>query len=92
VADVERLTGRPCRIFSYPNGRACDYSRLAVETLEKSGVATAVTTTPGPNDAKTPALELRRYGVGCDTTADHFQILAHHFLHPFRETWGPSRS
>ena len=83
VSAVSEMTERPCRLFSYPNGRACDYSRRAVETLEQSGVGVAVTTTAGPNDCRTPSLELKRYGIGNDTTRAQFQIRAHHFLHPF---------
>lgn len=81
VAGVAELTGRPCRLFSYPNGRPCDFSRRAVETLEQSGVWTAVTTTGGGNDSRTPPLELKRYRIGCETSCERFQLLAHHFLH-----------
>jgi peptidoglycan/xylan/chitin deacetylase (PgdA/CDA1 family) len=77
---VGRLTGVPCRLFAFPNGGANDYGRDDVEALEGRGVATAVTTIAGPNDSTVPALELRRYGVGHDTSMALFQLLTHHVL------------
>lgn len=77
---VSRITERPCLLFAYPNGQSSDYTRHAVRTLGANGVIAAVTTRPGPNDSRTPPLELRRYGIGSETTPARFQVLAHHFL------------
>jgi len=81
VHAVERLTGQPCRFFAYPNGRPRDYDSRTVELLRNSGILAAVTTTRGPNDARTSLLELRRYGVGADAGMPMFQLLVHHFIH-----------
>ena len=64
IHDTEALTGRPCRLFAYPNGAAEDYDARAVEVLRAAGVTAAVTTLKGVNTAATPALELRRVGAG----------------------------
>jgi len=81
VHAVERLTGQPCRFFAYPNGRPRDYDSRTVELLRNSGILAAVTTTRGPNDARTSLLELQRYGVGADAGMPMFQLLVHHFIH-----------
>ena len=78
VEAVARLTGAPCRLFAYPNGRAEDYTPDALHTLRACGVTTAVTAIPGPNPPGTPTLELQRYGVGPDLDFDAFQLRVHH--------------
>ena len=78
LAAVAELTGRPCHLFSYPNGRAQDYDVGAVKRLEMRGVRAAVTTVPGANDAATPPLELRRHGIGEGTGRPEFQWMVHH--------------
>ena len=80
LAAVAELTGRPCRLFSYPNGRAQDYDAGAVKRLETRGVRAAVTTVPGANETATPSLELRRYGIGAGTGMPEFQLKVHHAL------------
>jgi hypothetical protein len=69
VADVTRLTGRPCRLFAYPNGQPRNYNAHALAVLSACGVRGAVTTVAKGNDARTPALELGRYDVGAGITA-----------------------
>ena len=76
---VQALTGRPCRLFSYPNGREEDYDRRTMLALQTRGVRAAVTTRPGPNDSRTPPLELRRYGVGWGVTMPEFELMVHHW-------------
>jgi peptidoglycan/xylan/chitin deacetylase (PgdA/CDA1 family) len=75
VAAVATLTGRPCRLFAYPNGRAVDYTPDCLDILADCGVETAVTAIDGTNDASTPPLELLRRGVGGDMTLDQFAAL-----------------
>jgi peptidoglycan/xylan/chitin deacetylase (PgdA/CDA1 family) len=76
--EVERLTHRSCRFFSYPNGRSQDYDGETVRLLEKCGFTAAVTTINGPNLKNTPLLELNRYMAG---EVDHanFSAAVHHF-------------
>ncbi len=84
IDTVYQLTGRPCRSFAYPNGRLEDYSVKTMEDLETCGIQIAVTTIPGPNDRMTPAMELRRYGIGADTAMAGFQLRVHHFASKVR--------
>jgi peptidoglycan/xylan/chitin deacetylase (PgdA/CDA1 family) len=77
---IRELTGRPCRCFAYPNGRIEDYDWDSIKHLKACGIQMAVTTTAGPNDRMTPAMELRRYGVGADLAMAEFQLMVHHFI------------
>lgn len=80
IGTVYELTGRPCRCFAYPNGRAEDYNMETIRDLETCGIQIAVTTISGPNNKMTPAMELRRYGVGADLPMAEFQLMVHHFI------------
>jgi peptidoglycan/xylan/chitin deacetylase (PgdA/CDA1 family) len=64
VRATAAITGRPCRLFAFPNGRADDYDRAAIEALRGCGVEAAVTTREGVNTEATPSHELRRLGMG----------------------------
>jgi peptidoglycan/xylan/chitin deacetylase (PgdA/CDA1 family) len=75
LAAVKELTGRPCEVFAYPNGRAEDYDGEAVALLREYGVRAAVTTIEGFNDASTPPLELKRVGIGSTTTRAELEEL-----------------
>lgn len=79
LAAVAQLTGRPCRLFAYPNGSAEDYDAATVQALAERGVEAAVTTRGGPNGRGTPALELRRYGVGASVAPADFRLAVHHW-------------
>lgn len=78
VETVSNWMDRPCRLFAYPNGKQEDYNATAIETLKSCGIETAVTTIEGPNLARTPKLELRRYGIGADVALSRFQLVVHH--------------
>jgi len=80
IKAVYELTGRPCRYFAYPNGRAEDYNSETIKDLETCGIQSAVTTISGPNDIMTPPMELRRYGIGADLPMAEFQLMVHHFF------------
>ncbi len=64
IRAVQELSGRPCRLFAYPNGRAEDYNPGVMAALSDLGIQAAVTAIDGLNDRSTPPLELRRRGVG----------------------------
>ena len=59
---IEARTGRPCRLFAYPNGTPADFDEETLALLRESGVGTAVTTTWGINDHETDPLRLKRWG------------------------------
>jgi peptidoglycan/xylan/chitin deacetylase (PgdA/CDA1 family) len=85
LAAVERLTEDACTLFAFPNGRASDYGPADVGVLRERKVAIAVTTIDGPNDRAVPALEMRRYGVGADTSMALYKLLTHHVLWRLRK-------
>jgi peptidoglycan/xylan/chitin deacetylase (PgdA/CDA1 family) len=77
---VYELSGYPCKYFAYPNGRVEDYNSETIKDLKAHGVQIAVTTISGPNDRMTPAMELRRYGIGANLPMAEFQLMVHHFI------------
>ena len=83
---ILELTGRPCKCFAYPNGRMEDYDADSIQHLKACGIHMAVTTTAGPNNRMTPAMELRRYGVGADLPMAKFQLMVHHFISKVRRS------
>jgi peptidoglycan/xylan/chitin deacetylase (PgdA/CDA1 family) len=76
---IYELTGQACRYFAYPNGRAEDYNRKTIKDLETCGIENAVTTISRPNNRITPAMELRRCGIGAHLPMAEFQLMVHHF-------------
>jgi peptidoglycan/xylan/chitin deacetylase (PgdA/CDA1 family) len=80
VEAVKCLTGEPCRLFAYPNGRPQDYDTKTIDLLRESGVSAAVCTSSGPNHSRTSLMELKRYGVGSNLGMSMFQLQAHHFI------------
>ena len=72
---VRALTGRPCTMFAYPNGRVQDYTAVSVGILAANGVDTAVTAVEGVNDRLTDALQLKRHGIGGDERWGDFERL-----------------
>lgn len=77
IDDVAHLSGKPCRMFAYPNGRAEDYDARAMNMLQDRGMI-AVTTIPGPNTSQTSPLELKRYGIGAAMPWSAFLLEIHH--------------
>jgi peptidoglycan/xylan/chitin deacetylase (PgdA/CDA1 family) len=59
-ADAERLTGRPCTAFAYPNGR---YGAREVDLVKRAGFDSARTIETGWNDPETDPFRLRVLGM-----------------------------
>jgi len=78
VSEVERLTKVPCKLFAYPNGDVGDFDNEAINILESCGIKAAVSLISGPNFSTTPLMQLRRYGIGGDTSIEKFKTLVHH--------------
>jgi peptidoglycan/xylan/chitin deacetylase (PgdA/CDA1 family) len=74
VKEVARLSGKPCTLFAYPNGRRQDYDVESMEILNTAGVKYAVTTTEGSNESVDQPLELKRIGIGSDMEMKDFKI------------------
>ena len=61
VRKVAEWTGRPARLFSYPNGETGDFNEADKAALRAEGVEAAVTGVGGANDSSFDAFELKRY-------------------------------
>ena len=61
---VAQWTGRPTRLFSYPNGQPGDFGKFDKEVLRSHSVAAAVSTISGANAPGQDPFELKRYPVG----------------------------
>lgn len=73
IEDVQKITGRGCRFFAYPNGMRSDYDRASIRILRENGIIAAVTAEPGINDRTTPPLELHRYAAGFSGSDQAFE-------------------
>lgn len=68
--EVEALTGRECKHFSYPNG---DYGAREIELLKKAGYHSARTVDVGWNGPQTDPLRLKLLTSECDgLSVDYF--------------------
>jgi len=74
VSKVKEWTGRPVRLFSYPNGERGDFGEIDKQELRASGIEAAVTGIGGTNDSRTELLELRRYPVGMFHDSAGFRV------------------
>ncbi len=72
VQSVRRWTGRPVRVFSYPNGQPRDFGERDKEVLRSQGIEAAVTTISGANRHGCDLFELHRYPVGLYHDGDAF--------------------
>jgi peptidoglycan/xylan/chitin deacetylase (PgdA/CDA1 family) len=66
--ELEQITGRRCRHFSYPNG---DYSKREIELLRASGYESARTTEPGWNARNPELFELKVIGAPDEGSVNH---------------------
>ncbi len=57
---IEALTGKPCTIFSFPNG---EYSERDIRICKKAGYEAAVTLDPGFNTRQTNPYKLKRVSM-----------------------------
>lgn len=71
-AQLEDVTGRPCRLFAYPNGSENDFSEEHARALVEDGFEAAVTQIPGRNSPATDLFRLRRLNVGLEHTLHTF--------------------
>jgi peptidoglycan/xylan/chitin deacetylase (PgdA/CDA1 family) len=77
-AAIEKVVGEPIRSFAYPNGRSDDYTEAVTQLVRDAGFTCAVTTRRGPNDIRTPVLELRRGGPAEDHLPTYALMLAYY--------------
>jgi peptidoglycan/xylan/chitin deacetylase (PgdA/CDA1 family) len=60
---IERELGRPCTLFSYPNGSRHDFGPEHQQMLIEAGYRAAATQIVGVNGHRSPLTELRRVNV-----------------------------
>jgi peptidoglycan/xylan/chitin deacetylase (PgdA/CDA1 family) len=75
IREVSAVTGKPCRLFAYPNGTFEDYDASTVAILREAGITVAVTAEKGLNDRSTPPLELLRYAIGGEPSMPRFDAV-----------------
>jgi peptidoglycan/xylan/chitin deacetylase (PgdA/CDA1 family) len=63
--EIEAITGRPCRHFSYPNG---DYGPREVEYARKAGFASARTVDLGWTHVASDPYRLKAFGIADDAS------------------------
>lgn len=63
VDKVRQWSGRPVRLFSYPNGEHGDFGETDKEALRAEGVEAAVTGIGGANSTGADPFALRRYPI-----------------------------
>lgn len=73
TARVAEWTGRPTRLFSYPNGQRDDFGEADKEVLQSVGIQAAVSGIRGANNTASDLFELRRYPVGLYHDQDAFR-------------------
>jgi hypothetical protein len=73
VDDVEILTGTPCKLFAYPNGRSVDFDNRAIKILKSKKVFYSFTTINKINYSNTNPHELFRWTVGSNTSLLKFR-------------------
>jgi peptidoglycan/xylan/chitin deacetylase (PgdA/CDA1 family) len=64
VRKVAEWTGRPARVFSYPNGEAGDFDQLDQDVLREERIEAAVSGIAGSNGQDADPLALKRYPLG----------------------------
>ena len=69
---IEQMLGTSCTLFSYPNGRQCDFRKRDHELLEKLGYKVAVSQIDGFNDSKTDIFALRRINITRNDDFNYF--------------------
>jgi hypothetical protein len=65
----------PKLLFAYPNGRRQDFDERAKAVLKQLNVLCSLTTIDGLNSCVQDVYELKRVGIGDDTTKDYFKLL-----------------
>jgi peptidoglycan/xylan/chitin deacetylase (PgdA/CDA1 family) len=70
---TEALTGKPCSIFSFPNG---EYSERDIRICKKTGYEAAVTLDAGYNSKKTDPFKLKRVSVPDNGTISELLVKA----------------
>lgn len=71
--DVEKITGKTCIHFAYPNGGEADFNPYILRIIKKTGIESSVTTIMGENNLSTDPHRLKRIGVFQGLTFEQFK-------------------
>jgi len=77
---VCEVTGRPCTLFSYPNGEAGDFGENTRDLLIRNNIECSVTMMRGPNYPDTDRFCYRRYGIESAMSDHRFMMNVHHMV------------
>jgi peptidoglycan/xylan/chitin deacetylase (PgdA/CDA1 family) len=77
---VSQCTGRPCTLFSYPNGEEGDFAPVTRMLLARHHVRCSVTMMRGPNYPGSDPYCYRRYGIENGMSMQRFMMNVHHMV------------
>ncbi|WDE05008.1 polysaccharide deacetylase family protein [Thalassomonas viridans] len=77
IRETEKLTGKPCYSFAYPNGRAEDFNEEHQQILSASGIRFCATTINGLTAPRQELLAFKRLFINTDTGIEVFKLQVH---------------
>jgi peptidoglycan/xylan/chitin deacetylase (PgdA/CDA1 family) len=81
---IEDHLGNKCLWFAYPNGGSQDFNVQVKELLKANGIIFGLSSITGLNGRDEDPFELKRVGVGSDTSPARFKCLVSGLLSHFR--------
>ena len=88
---IEAETGAEVRFFAYPNGRREDFTEETRQLVIESGYRGAVSTIEGLNKQGNDLYELKRIGIGSDSSMIWFRLALAGFFDTWRALFGAAR-
>lgn len=82
---IENHLGAKCMSFAYPNGTRNDFTQRSKDLLRMNGIQCGLTTISGLNTVNEDRYELKRIGVGADTSKARFKLLTSGALDHFKK-------
>ncbi len=80
IDHIKVITGKPCTLFSYPNGEKDDFEERSQKILTQNGISSAFSMMRGPNYSHTNPLCFHRYGIEGDMSFHKFLANVHHII------------
>lgn len=77
---IKDITGKPCGMFSYPNGEMSDFEEQSKKILTQNGISRAFSMMRGPNYSDTDPLCFHRYGIEGNMSFHKFIANVHHMV------------
>jgi peptidoglycan/xylan/chitin deacetylase (PgdA/CDA1 family) len=86
ITAVQKMTGKKCTLFAFPNGSENDFNDDTIDILNSSGIISSVTSIEGYNKITTPIMKLKRHGIGYGMGMIKFKLLVHEFISILKKT------